>query len=266
LHRAELKKQGITADTLYCTYKTFPFLLTQTHEHKDNSVVHPLKYGQQAGYLYQVEQNKNATDPFDLGTLNKSGSISRGVTFGNTQNLTVNSTLNLQLAGKLSNNVNVLVSATDNSLPIQPEGNTAQLQDFDKVFIKLYNKNTSLIAGDYELASPASYFMKFYKKAEGGLFSTRFIVGPEKDSNKAAYMRVTGGGAISKGDFARDQITPIDGNLGPYLLTGPNNATYIVVLSGTEKVYLDGQLMQRGQCHHLQRHWFPLCLKDRISK
>ncbi len=247
LHRAELKKHGITADTLYCTYKTFPFLLTQVHEHKDNNVVHPLKYGQQAGYLYQVEQNKNSADPFDLGTLNKSGSISRGVTFGNSQNLTVNSTLNLQLAGKLSNNVNVLVSATDNSLPIQPEGNTAQLQDFDKVFIKLYNKNTSLIAGDYELASPASYFMKFYKKAEGGLFSTRFIVGPEKDSNKAAYMKVTGGGAISKGNFARDQVTPIDGNLGPYLLTGPNNATYIIVLSGTEKVYLDGQLMQRGQ-------------------
>ena len=30
----------------------------------------------------------------------------------------------LQLAGKLSNNVNVLVSATDNNLPIQAEGNT----------------------------------------------------------------------------------------------------------------------------------------------
>jgi hypothetical protein len=247
LNRAELKKRGISADTLYCSYRTFPFSLGQTHQHKDNSSVHPLKYGQQQGYSYQVNQNKGSTDPFDLGTLNKSGSISRGVTFGNSQNLTVNSTLNLQLAGKLSNNVNVLVSATDNSLPIQPEGNTAQLQDFDKVFVKLYNKNTSLIAGDFELASPTSYFMKFYKKAEGGMFSTRFIVGPEKDSSKAGYMKVSAGAAISKGSFARDNITPIDGNLGPYLLTGPNNETYIVILSGTEKVYLDGQLMQRGQ-------------------
>ncbi len=246
LNRAELKKQNITADTLYCTYRVFPFLFTQAHQHKDNNTVHPLKYGQQQGYVYQVDQNKG-TDPFDLGTLNKSGSISRGITFGNSQSLAVNSALNLQLAGKLSNNVNIQVSATDNSLPIQPEGNTAQLQDFDKVFIRLYNKNTSLIAGDYELTSPSSYFMKFYKKAEGGLFSTKFLLGNEKDSNKADYMRVTGGGAISKGDFARDQITAIDGNLGPYLLTGPNNETYIVILSGTEKVYLDGQLMQRGQ-------------------
>jgi len=247
LNSAKLKKDSIRSDSVYCTYKVFPFLLTQTHEHKNNNTIHPTRYGQNQAYLYQVGQSNGSNDPFDLGTLNKSGSISRGVTFGNSQNLTVNSALNLQLAGKLSNNVNVLVSATDNSLPIQPEGNTATLQDFDKVFIKLYNKNTSLIAGDYELNSPTSYFMKFYKKAEGGLFSTRFIVGPEKDSSKVAYLKVTGGGGISKGKFARNEITPIDGNMGPYRLTGTDNENYIVVLSGTEMVYLDGQLMQRGQ-------------------
>jgi len=247
LNSVALKKNGITSDSIYCAYRVFPFLLTQTHEHKDNNIMHPTKYGQQQGFIYQVDQNKNSNDPFDLGTLDKSGNISRGITFGNAQNLTVNSALNLQLAGKLSNNVNVLVSATDNSLPIQPEGNTATLQDFDKVFIKLYNKNTSLIAGDYELSSPSGYFMKYYKKAEGGMFSTRFIVGPEKDSNKAAYLRVTGGGAISKGKFASNNVTPIDGNMGPYRLTGSDNENFIVVLSGTEKVYLDGQLMLRGQ-------------------
>ena len=194
-----------------------------------------------------LDKNSGTADPFDLGSLNKSGSIARGLTFGNTQNLTVNSALNLQLNGKLSNNINVIVSASDNNLPIQPEGNTAQLQDFDKVYIKLYNQNSSLLAGDYELASPASYFMKYYKKSEGGMFTTRFMVAPDKDSSKAGYMKVTAGGGISKGQFARDQVTPIDGNLGPYLLTGNNNKTYVVVLSGTEKVYLDGQLMQRGQ-------------------
>jgi len=247
LNRAELNKQGLRADTLYCSYRVLPILLTQTHLHKDANITHPLLYGQQKGYVYQVNPNTGGTDPFDLGTLNKSGSISRGVTFGNTQNLSVNSSLNLQLNGKLSNNVNVMVSATDNSLPIQPEGNTQQLQDFDKVFIKLYNNNTSLVAGDYEVQSPSGYFLKYYKKAEGGLFTDKFMVKPNKDSNKAGYMKVTAGAAISKGKFARDEIQAIDGNLGPYRLSGTDNENFIVVLSGSEKVYLDGQLMQRGQ-------------------
>ncbi len=245
-NRSKLKSAGISADSLQFTYKVFPYQFSKVLQHKNTDVVHPSLYAGQQAYYYQANQNANPNDPLDLGTLNKSGSISRGVTFGNSQNLSVNSNLNLQLAGKLSNNVNVLVAATDNNLPIQPEGNTQQLQDFDKVFVKLYNKDASIIAGDYELPSPQDYFMKFYKKSEGGVISSRFILRPNSDSNKAGILKASVAGGISKGQFQEDQITPIDGNLGPYLLTA-NGATFIVILSGTEKVYLDGQLLQRGQ-------------------
>jgi hypothetical protein len=60
-------------------------------------------------------------------------------------------------------------------------------------------------------------------------------------------MKVTLAGGISKGKFAENNIPPIDGNMGPYRLTGTDNENFIVVLSGSEKVFLDGQLMQRGQ-------------------
>lgn len=241
-----LKGQNISTDSVYVNYRVFPYDFSQTLQHKNKNTVHPTLYAQQDAYYYQVNPN-NPNDPLDMGTLSKSGSISRGITFGNSQNLSVNSNLNLQLAGKLSNNVNVLVAATDNNLPIQPEGNTQQLQDFDKVFVKLYNRDASLIAGDYELNSPQDYFMKFYKKAQGGMINTRFITQQNKDTTKEGMLKFTLAGAISKGKFAENKITPIDGNLGPYRLTGTDNETYIVVLSGTESVYLDGQLMQRGQ-------------------
>ncbi len=247
LNRKKLNSLGFNIDTLTCTYRVFPYLFSKTLQHKDNSVVHPIMYGNQTAYAYQVTPNSNSNDPFDLGTLSKSGSISRGISFGNNQNLNVNSSLNLQLAGKLTNNVNVLVAATDNNLPIQPEGNTTQLQDFDKVFVKLYDQHTSLVAGDFELGNPNGYFMKFYKKAEGGLFTTRFITKANRDTNKAGIMKITLAGAISKGKFAENNIAPIDGNMGPYRLSGADNETFIVVLSGSEKVFLDGQLMQRGQ-------------------
>lgn len=242
-----LNRQNLKADTLVCTYRVFPYLFSKTLQHKDNDIIHPVMYNNEQAYIYQVSPNNNSNDPFDLGTLSKSGSISRGISFGNNQNLNTNSSLNLQLAGKLTNNINVLVAATDNNLPIQPEGNTTQLQDFDKVFVKLYDQHTSLIAGDYELGNPDGYFMRFYKKAEGGLFTTRFITKYNRDSNKDGIMKVTFAGGISKGEFAENNISPIDGNMGPYRLTGSNGENFIVVLSGTEKVYLDGQLMQRGQ-------------------
>lgn len=247
LNREKLSKLGFGLDTISSTYRVFPYLLSQTLQHKDNSVIHSVLYNNQAAYMYQVAPASNSSNPFDLGSLSKSGSISRGISFGNNQNLNVNSSLNLQLAGKLSNNVNVLVAATDDNLPIQPEGNTAQLQDFDKVFVKLYDKHTSLIAGDYEIASPDGYFMKFNEKAEGGLFTTSFITKPNRDTNKAGIMKITLAGGIAKGNYAENTIQAIDGNMGPYRLTGTNGETFIVVLSGTEKVYLDGQLLQRGQ-------------------
>ncbi|MBK7971372.1 MAG: hypothetical protein IPK08_21905 [Bacteroidetes bacterium] len=64
----------------------------------------------------------------------------------------------------------ILAAITDNNIPVQPEGNTQQIQDFDKVFIQLSKNQSKLIAGDFELKRPDSYFMNFYKKGQGAVF------------------------------------------------------------------------------------------------
>lgn len=242
LNRKKINKSGITLDSISVNYKTFPFLFTSEVKRKDASKIRPDLLGGFSPYRYKAQEED---DIFKMQGLDKTGSISRGITIGNNQDMAVNSNLNLQLSGKLTNDIDILLAATDNNIPIQPEGNTQQLQEFDKVFIQVSNPSTKLIAGDFQLQRPDSYFMNFYKKSQGLSFSTALQNKPEAKLNGVYKTSLTAG--ISRGKFARNVIQGREANQGPYRLTGQENEAFIIVLSGTERVYIDGRLMDRGQ-------------------
>lgn len=253
LDRKKVLKDSIPLQGIHSTYKTFPYLFTAEVKHKDANRIKPDLQGNSTPFSYNIESKND--DIFKMEGLNKSGSISRGISFGNNQDVVVNSSLNLQLAGHLSNNVDILLAATDNNIPIQPEGNTQQLQEFDKVFIQLSNANNKLIAGDFQLTRPNSYFMNFNKKAQGVSFSSSFKTNSEsKDLSKQGGNKASISAAVSRGKFARNASVSSkfndrdqESNQGPYHLRGAENEAFIIVLSGSEKVYIDGRLMQRGQ-------------------
>lgn len=234
-------------DSLRFSYKTFPYLFSSETKHKDINRIRTDIKGRIDPFSYNFENKSD--DLFKMEGLNKSGSISRGISFGNNQNLVVNSNLNLQLSGHLTNNVDILLAATDNNIPIQPEGNTQQLQEFDKVFIQFSNPKTKLIAGDFQLMRPTGYFMNFYKKSQGISFSTTRKIIPDRatDTSKAGFYKTSLSAAVSRGKFARNQIQGVESNQGPYRLIGAEKELFIIVLSGTEKIYVDGRLLNRGQ-------------------
>lgn len=235
----------LNSDSLMCIYRVFPLSFIQTFKHKDLTRIEK-KY---KGLYNPFEYNEKVSDfdIFKLKGLNRSGSISRGISFGNAQDVVVNSSLNLQLSGMLNDNIEILASVTDNNVPIQAEGNTQQIQDFDKVFIQLSNQNSRLLAGDFELLKPESYFMNFYKKAQGGIFSTKINLTPKNDTAHFHLMHATLSASISKGKYARNIIQGSESNQGPYRLTGVDNELFIVILSGSERVFVDGLPMARGQ-------------------
>lgn len=232
----------IRGDSVKVNYRVFSFLLGKEFKNKSFDLI------SRGGTSVPLYYNPGNDQPeiFRVQGLSRNGSISRGITFGNNQDVFVNSSLNLQLAGKLNDNVEILAAITDENIPVQPEGNTQQLQDFDKVFIQLSNNKNKLIAGDFELKRPDSYFMNFFKKGQGGYFTTEIPLNNKNQPEKKRLLRSGISLAVSKGKFARNVLDVKEGNQGPYRLQGSNGEMFIVVLSGTEKIYFNGVQLVRG--------------------
>lgn len=174
--------------------------------------------------------------------LYSSGSLSRGVSVGNNSDMVLNSSLNLQLSGKLSEDISILASITDKNIPIQPEGTTQNIRDINSVFINIYYKDlATLRAGDIEMKTPKSDFLAASKNLLGLDFSMR-----TSPKEKLALNNAVGGG-VSKGKFVRQNVIPQNGVQGPYRLYGKDNEFNIVIVAGSERVFVDGVLMTRGQ-------------------
>ena len=170
------------------------------------------------------------------------GSLMRGFVFGNAMNANVNANLNLQLSGKLQNDISLLAVVSDENNPIQPEGNTRDIQDFDQVFVQFSKDKHQVLFGDFLMThSPSSYFINFYKKSRGLHVGTGFQLGKKVALNLQTDL------AISRGRFVRNTFNGKEGIQGPYRLTGPNGELFIVVISATEMVYLNGERLTRGE-------------------
>jgi hypothetical protein len=235
------------ADSVLIKYRVLPFRIGQLRYHRD-----PASYDSNAFYKQETQIGKSLPEVreefFATRGINKTGSITRGISMGNTQNVFVNSAMNLQLEGQLSENIHLLAVISDQNVPFQPEGNTQQLQEFDKVFVQLSGKQGRLTAGDLVMQQPLwqqrnpqpSHFLRYFKNVQGGQAETSYKIG------KAVNARTSAGVAISKGKFASMLVDVLEGVQGPYRLRGPANEKFIIILANSEKVYLDGRLLQRG--------------------
>lgn len=228
-------------DSVRVEYRTFGFNLHTERFRKDTTIIYNPVKSIDNPFLYDAEPQNQ--DFFGGTDLKKAGSISRGINFGNSQDLSVNSTLNMQLSGDISPNLKMMASLSDDNIPIQADGNTNKLQEFDRLFIQLYNDDFKLIAGDFWMKKPHGYFMTYNKRAQGLMGEYRSYL----DEEKTKSWKVYGGGAFSKGKFNRQLIQGVEGNQGPYRLRGAENETFIIVLAGTERVFLNGIELERGQ-------------------
>lgn len=215
-------------------YKVYPFELEEEYYHHK---MHRQLFG--IDTKSQIDRSINKEDTLNYASkLNKSGSITRGISVGNTQGLKVNSALNINVSGKVGENIEVLAALTDQSTPIQPEGTTQNLQEIDKVFVKIKSPHFSATMGDFNISYSGSQFAQYNRKLQGVMGEGSF----ENISIKAS-------GAVTRGKYRSIKFQGQEGNQGPYQLKGNRGQVNIIVLAGTERVYIDGERMTRGESH-----------------
>lgn len=231
--------QNIQTDSLQISYFKLPDFLTKEYSIYDEKRV--VSNDEYEGMMYSVDMGtQKRFTPFE--GLNTSGSISRGVTVGNNQNAVTNSSLDLQITGKLSDKVSIRASIQDSNIPIQEGGYSQKLDEFDQIFIELFSDKWNIRAGDLFLENRKSKFLNFNKKVQG--ISTNFSFGEE---NKTTIFSSVG---LVRGQYSRSSFTSQEGNQGPYKLRGNNGELYVLVVSGSERVYVNGILLERGEDKH----------------
>lgn len=231
-------KQPIKTDSVVINYLKYPEFLTRTYQQFDDAVI--IENNDKANKLYKIKQSNNKKEftPFD--GLTTSGSISRGVTVGNNQNSVLNSELDLQITGKLNDKVSLRASIQDANIPLQETGYSQRLDEFDQVFVEIFSDRWNIRAGDVDLESNDSYFATFSKRVQG--LSLKATLG-----NDTAETNLFASGALVRGQFTTSQFTAQEGNQGPYKLQGPNGELFVLIVSGSETVYVNGVVIERGE-------------------
>ena len=223
-------------DSVRIRYRVLSIDLNRVYLHKSDTLIREYPRIIDNPYLVRPAEPRR----LDFGNMAYNGSFARGLSFGNAQNLVLNSSFNLQLNGELGDGILMRAALTDNNIPIQPEGNTQQIQDFDRVFIEFSKNDNRLKVGDFYLSGRPSHFLNYNKNLQGASLD----IATRPDSNR--QLRTQFSAAVSRGAFARNIFMGREGDQGPYRLQIGSGQNFIIVIAGTEKVWIDGRAMKRG--------------------
>jgi hypothetical protein len=167
------------------------------------------------------------------GQLRLGGSKSVAISLGSGRDLSLDQSLDVRVSGKLSPDLEVNALLSDRGIPAG--GGTQELSQIDKVYVQAASRHWRGTVGDFDLNYDRQPLLSLRRQLQG-LDIAAF------GSRGEAGLSVSN----SRGQPAVNRIAGRDGVQGPYQLTAPESQGLFAVLSNSDRVWLDGQPMQRG--------------------
>lgn len=174
-------------------------------------------------------------------SIKSEGFVSQSFASGNRRDLSPNTTADLRLSAKLNGGILVSAEILDSDMPMDDEGVTNQINELSSVRITAAKDSTRLSVGDIVAENNSNSLARFSKKIKGLDFVT--VNGLRGGDTIAARTDF----AATKGKFRRQQFFGQENSQGPYYLCANDSTTSVIVLVGTERVWLDGKILARGE-------------------
>ena len=226
----KIKKFSPKTDSIRIEYRIYPEYITRIYRERDTTEIFPESLMGKPKPAYRTVEKESL-----FGDLNTSGKITRGLSIGTDRDALLNSVMDLRIEGKLNNKISLNAHINDTNIPLQENGYSQDLKDLDRVYIQMKSPHWTLTAGDIMMQNRQTAFVNFQKKISGISLDVHLD-----------DLDVSGSAAKVKGRYTEYRFNPQEGNQGPYKLKGQTGENYIFIISGSEKVYVNGILKKRG--------------------
>ena len=164
------------------------------------------------------------------------GTFSRKIDLSSNASTSLNGGLKLNIQGKILDDMIINAVLSDQNIPIQPQGNTKNLNEFDKLFIEIITPNSILKAGDVEFKNSNSNYQNYFKRLEGISFSSNF-----------SNFKINATTGTARGKFNSINFNGIDQNQGPYPLYALDGSRKILITPDSESIWINGLKKIRGE-------------------
>ncbi|MBN2379211.1 hypothetical protein JXM67_05360 [candidate division WOR-3 bacterium] len=173
------------------------------------------------------EKNKLTREDLSVhGAKTFSLSVNEG---GNTE---LDQGLAINASGELGG-VEIEAYLNDEEGSFAPEGTTERIEEFDRILVGLTQDNWELRLGDLDLVYPLTGYGTIDRRLQGGI-------------GKVSFNSFEANAALGIDGTRREHIVLVteDGKQGPYYISQVQSEQPVV--PGSEKVYLDGRLLEPG--------------------
>jgi hypothetical protein len=175
------------------------------------------------------------------------------ITFSDNEAFDLKQSLYVNLSGELAKGVSLSAQLSDSQSRLSPEGDSKELSSLDNVFIKVYGNKFELAMGDLELKLSGTRYMEYIAKVQG--INAWY---KDKHAIQAAY-------SAGSGKSTSLSLAIVDGKQGPYYLRANDFQPGFIVVAGSEEVFVDGSLWERGIGYTIDYAGGSLMFKRLIS-